>query len=213
MKIIIHKGSHQIGGSITEIATDSARIVIDMGADLPNAKNTNQTNFRIDGVTTGKARCEGVLLTHYHGDHLGLFKEVLPGIPVYIGHIAKEVYLLLCERIDKKNLKLVKKFQTFKAQDKLVFGDITVTPFFIDHSAFDAYMFLIEAEGKKILHTGDFRTHGVRGSKLIKMLKCYVGQVDVLITEGTLLILHRTLIFFKISFLYRHRIPFRKRQF
>ena len=188
MKIIIHKGSHQIGGSITEIATDSSRIVIDMGADLPNSKNAHQSKLIIDGVTAGSVRCDGVLITHYHGDHLGLFKEVLPGIPVYIGHIAKEVYLLLCERIDKKNLKLVKKFQTFKALDKVQFGDIVVTPLFIDHSAFDAYMFLIEAEGKKILHTGDFRTHGVRGSKLIKMLKCYVGQVDVLITEGTLLI-------------------------
>ncbi|MEI7667977.1 MAG: MBL fold metallo-hydrolase RNA specificity domain-containing protein [Erysipelotrichaceae bacterium] len=82
---------------------------------------------------------------------------------------------------------LVKQFKTFKARDKLQFGNIEVTPYFIDHSAFDAYMFLIEAEGKRILHTGDFRTHGLRGSKLIKMLESYVGQVDVLITEGTML--------------------------
>jgi|LSQX01.3.fsa_nt_gb ribonuclease J len=48
-------------------------------------------------------------------------------------------------------------------------------------------MFLIKADNKKILHTGDFREHGLRGLKLIDMLRKYVKQVDVLITEGTML--------------------------
>ena len=48
-------------------------------------------------------------------------------------------------------------------------------------------MFLIEAEGKRILHTGDFRRHGFRGKGLIPTLTHYVGQVDVLIIEGTVL--------------------------
>lgn len=46
-------------------------------------------------------------------------------------------------------------------------------------------MFLIEAEGKKILHTGDFRTHGLRGKAVPKILRSLIKQVDVLITEGT----------------------------
>jgi len=193
MKIIIHKGSHQIGGSVTEISTDKARIIIDMGADLPNSNSSSGKPFGIDGVTFGERKCNAVLLTHYHGDHLGLTDELLPEIPVYIGRVAKEIFLLLSERMnyydkDKpRKLDRIKNFNTFKAEDKLEFGDIIVTPFFIDHSAYDAYMFLIEAEGKKILHTGDFRTHGFRGKGLMKTLRRYVGQVDILITEGTLL--------------------------
>ena len=31
MEIIIHRGTHQIGGCVTEIKTEEARIVIDMG--------------------------------------------------------------------------------------------------------------------------------------------------------------------------------------
>ena len=42
----------------------------------------------------------------------------------------------------------------------LKIGDMTLTPIRVNHSAFDSYMFLIEAEGKRVLHTGDFRTHG-----------------------------------------------------
>ena len=64
--------------------------------------------------------------------------------------------------------------------------DITVTPFTVDHSAYNAYMLLIEAEGKKILHTGDFRNHGYKGVLLPKTLK-RIGKIDILITEGTTL--------------------------
>ncbi|MBQ9236332.1 MAG: hypothetical protein IJ183_00235 [Prevotella sp.] len=47
-------------------------------------------------------------------------------------------------------------------------------------------MFLIETEGTRILHTGDFRSHGFLGSGLAKILPL-IGSVDVLITEGTML--------------------------
>ena len=57
----------------------------------------------------------------------------------------------------------------------------------VDHSAFDAHMFLIEAENKRILFTGDFRNHGFRGKALIKVLDKIIKKVDVLICEGTVL--------------------------
>lgn len=66
-------------------------------------------------------------------------------------------------------------------------GDITVTPFFVSHSIFDAYMLLIEADGKRILHTGDYRAHGYFGKGLFPTLRGRIGQVDILITEGAML--------------------------
>ena len=48
-------------------------------------------------------------------------------------------------------------------------------------------MFLIEADGKKVLHTGDFRTHGQRGKAVFEAIKKYVGKVNCLICEGTTL--------------------------
>jgi len=53
----------------------------------------------------------------------------------------------------------------------------------IDHSAFDAYSFLIEANGKKVFYTGDFRLHGTRGK--IKVFEHFAKNIDCLICEGT----------------------------
>lgn len=186
MKIKIHKGSNQIGGSIVEISTDKAKIIIDFGADLSTSKSI-KNDIDIEGVTKGKIDCDAILLTHYHGDHIGLISRVLPDIPIYLGETAKNIQEKLYNRTNKSMLPIVGKFRTFKALDNLKFGDITVTPLFIDHSAFDAYMFLIKIQDIKILHTGDFRMHGFRGSKTIPLVKKYVGEVDYIISEGTLL--------------------------
>ena len=46
-------------------------------------------------------------------------------------------------------------------------------------------MYLIEAEGKQVMHTGDFRLHGFRGKATPKLIRWYAKDVDVLIIEGT----------------------------
>lgn len=72
------------------------------------------------------------------------------------------------------------------------FGDIHVTPFWVDHSAGDACMFLIDTEDKRILHTGDFRGHGLHGedgSLMCDEIRKLADQkqISALITEGTML--------------------------
>lgn len=186
MNIIIHRGTHQIGGCITEIKTDQARIFIDMGEELPN-EDTPSVPIDIDGVTGAGEHCDAIFFTHNHGDHIGMFSRVKPDIPLYLGETAKEIYQLLQTHLRSPHLYHLSQIKTFRAFDKIVIKDITMTPFLVDHSAYDAYMFLIEAQGKKILHTGDFRNHGYKGKGLFPTLQKYVGQVDVLITEGTTL--------------------------
>lgn len=66
-------------------------------------------------------------------------------------------------------------------------GDITITPFFNCHSIYDSHMFLIEADRKRIWHTGDYRAHGYMGKGLIPILRKYATNIDTLITEGTML--------------------------
>lgn len=134
-----------------------------------------------------------MFITHYHGDHIGLYNKVLPEIPIYIGEVSKNIYTILQNKLLKANLvseddiNLINNFKTFKIREKLIIKDMIITPIEVDHSAFDAHMFLIECDGKKLLHTGDFRTHGQRGKSVIPALKRYVGSVDCLISEGTTL--------------------------
>lgn len=58
-------------------------------------------------------------------------------------------------------------------------------PVTVDHSAFDAYAFKIEADGVSAFHTGDFRTHGFRSSKLPDVINKFVGEVDYVVCEAT----------------------------
>ena len=195
--ITIYRGSHQIGGCATEIKTGEHRIIIDVGANLPDSQPDNVMTDEelIDTVFDGRT-CDGVLFTHYHGDHVGLYKKIPQDIPLYIGSTAKKILEILTEKLDsipgtvEKGLPRIQNMNSYTPARRIeAFGDIVVTPFFVDHSALDSYMFLIEAAGKKILFTGDFRDHGIIGIKntLEKTIKKYIGEIDILITEGTML--------------------------
>jgi len=102
-----------------------------------------------------------------------------------MGQTAKAILNNYTQRIKADNVADIERINTFTPLNKITIGDIEVIPLMIDHSAFDAYMFIVQADGKRILHTGDFRLHGVRGSKTLKMLKCYARNIDYIVCEGT----------------------------
>lgn len=200
MKIIIHRGIDQIGGCITEIATNKARILIDLGQNLPDGEGIVYDDLAnresIENLTKG---VDAVFYTHYHGDHLGLFHLVPDNINQYIGRAAKRVALCKHQRlsyikgregISANEIAKIEQMFTFEPRQEIIIGDIRVIPYFVSHSAYDAYLFLIEAEGKRILHTGDFRDHGYLGKGLLPMIEKLIlpqGKIDFLITEGTML--------------------------
>jgi len=66
-------------------------------------------------------------------------------------------------------------------------GDFRITPLLVDHSAVDAYALLIEAEGRRVLYSGDFRGHGRKSILFEQMLRYPPKNVDVLLMEGTML--------------------------
>lgn len=188
MKLCIHRGTHQIGGIAAEISTASTRILIDMGDELSLDPNFVSAPLNIPGVTDGNGHCDAVLFTHYHGDHTGQMLRIRPEIPIYAGALAKDIMRLSSAHSWKKDEALCKRIETirtFSAGVPFLIGDIQITPFSIDHSAADSYLFLIEADGKRVLYTGDFRLHGVRGETMDKILDRRIGKVDAIITEGT----------------------------
>jgi ribonuclease J len=46
-------------------------------------------------------------------------------------------------------------------------------------------MFIVEAEGIRVLNTGDFRGHGFKSKILVPMLEKYVQHIDYIICEGS----------------------------
>ena len=227
MNIKIHRGLDQIGGCITEISTETSRVFIDFGQNLPgNGKPTTPDEdkelvARI--FTQNKKEHEAVFYTHGHEDHVGLMEFIPSGVPQYmsegtkgllsikyevmyegadknvIDNLNKECHQqensdALCKRTYAENrIKLLESVKDWQKTSPhmspacIVIGDITVTPFFNCHSIYDSHMFLIEADGKRIWHTGDYREHGYMGKGLFPTLKKYATDIDVLITEGTML--------------------------
>lgn len=183
IKIILHRGSAQIGGVCTELSTKNTRIIFDLGAPLEG--EGNQERLVICGVTNGPLDCDAVFLTHYHGDHVGEIPDLLPGIPIFMGQAAREI--LIAQQAHKKSLgepQWAGKTIGMKSDCPVTIGDFLVTPILSDHSAYDSLMYLIEAEGKRILLTGDFRLHGLYTEGL-KAQPGKISPIDLLIAEGT----------------------------
>lgn len=226
MNIKIHRGLDQIGGCITEIWTDSSRVFIDFGQNLPsNGKTVTLEEDALmvaDIIRNNEKEHQAVFYTHAHEDHVGLFRYI--PLEQYIGEGSKELLLIKYKTLlegDKKAIDechqlqepskekeelleknyrttkgLIDKLKAFKTWKRtalkespspITIGDIRVTPFFTCHSIYDAHMFLVEADGKRIWHTGDYRLHGYMGKGLFPMLRRYATDIDVLITEGTML--------------------------
>ena len=80
MKIKIHRGLDQIGGCITEIWTESSRVFIDFGQNLPgNGKPTTPEEDALmvaDIVENNEKEHQAVFYTHAHEDHVGLFPYI-----------------------------------------------------------------------------------------------------------------------------------------
>ena len=74
MKLTIHRGSHEIGGSCLEIATAATRIVLDVGLPLekpgtdPDAENELARN-RIAAIFAKFPPVSALFLSHAHQDH------------------------------------------------------------------------------------------------------------------------------------------------
>lgn len=207
--IKFHRGTNQIGGTITEIYTEHTHIFIDFGSELsvPEEESTDKDMVRM----IQNAKCDGVLFTHYHGDHIGLMGEIpekdIEGklVRLAIGRTSRQVLINIHKTLCKnqnlppdkqaEHIKMLQLLNDTQRWENLCdgkafdLGDFKITPVSVDHSAYDAFLFIIEAEGKCIVHTGDFRAHGRLGQNLFKRLAQHLKgkRVDVLLTEGTMM--------------------------
>ena len=101
MNIVVHRGTHQIGGSAIEISTESTRIILDFGNELTLDEMYTPNKLDIDGVTKGIPNCDGIVISHYHMDHLGQLTSTIPEVPLYMGELGKEIALIGAEYQDK----------------------------------------------------------------------------------------------------------------
>jgi len=199
MNFKIHRGTKEIGGSCVEVWTELTRIVVDYGMPLVNPDKTRFDSRIIKNLSVKELISEGVLpdikglyekscdtaliLSHSHQDHFGLIKYVNEKCKIYLGKASQKL-IEITNTFTNQNWK-ISNSQHFESGKPFVVGDIEVTPYLMDHSAFDAYAFLINADGKSLFYSGDFRIHG-RKAKAFDWLSYNIEKnVDYLLLEGT----------------------------
>ena len=189
MNIRIHRGTHQIGGCVTEYEYNGWHLFVDYGEELSGGPHSGL--LKIEHLTYGDLSKSALLITHYHGDHIGCITKLPDELKIYIGKVGREIQLVLSDHlksVDGVHQEMIGRLdnaETFSQGGKFAIGPFSIMPVTIDHSAFDAYAFRIEAGGVSVFHTGDFRTHGFRSGKFQKMMEKYVGHVDYVVCEAT----------------------------
>lgn len=180
LTLTVHRGTTQIGGSCIEIAhPDGGRVILDAGRPLDAPEGATG----LLPASLDRTRPATVLISHPHQDHWGLVDELPTDWPVWTGAGSAK---LIAVTGDVTRRPLARAFETWDSRGgTFAVGPFIVTPFLTDHSAFDAYMLLIEGAGKRILYTGDYRRHGRKSALVDAMMARPPRDIDVLLTEGT----------------------------
>lgn len=177
MRIKIYRGTKEIGGTCVELTADNGKILwIDLGSPLDN-KNPN--------ITYAKNKLDALLISHPHQDHFGLIEEIGSEVPIYIGQLSMD--LINATKIFRNLPPLKGNYITIKPWVDFTISDtFHIKAFLTDHSTPEAFAFLIEADGKRVFYSGDFRASGRKGKVYTNLIYNPPKDIDILLIEGTM---------------------------
>jgi ribonuclease J len=183
LKICIHRGAHQIGGSCVELEAQGKRLVIDLGLPLDAEANSPDLLPKVMGLQEPAGDLLGVLISHSHMDHYLLLAHARPDLPVAMGAGARRI--LEAASPWMRDAAVPAAGPVLEDQKRFAWGPFTITPYLVDHSAFDAFALLVEADGKRVFYSGDFRAHGRTAWRFERLMKDPPAALDVLLMEGS----------------------------
>lgn len=185
MRVCIHRGSHQIGGSCVEVQQDGQRVLIDLGLPLDAELNESCHLPKNVGVVDGiDPSLLGIFISHPHLDHFGLLAHVSSTIPIGIGGAARRI-LATAAPFLPGNWPVPTRGWEYQSGQSFDVGPFRITPFLVDHSAYDAYALLIESGGRRLFYSGDFRAHGRKAVLFERMMSSPPKDIDALLVEGS----------------------------
>ncbi len=178
MRVRIHRGTRQIGGTCVEVEHQGDRIALDFGLPLDGDAADPKLVPPISGDDL-----KGVVVSHPHLDHYGLLHHLPAGVPVLMGEAARRI-IRAAAPFTRQEMPRIEGM-ALEHRKPMELGSFRITPYLVDHSAFDAYSLLIEASGKRLFYSGDFRGHGRKGALFKSMLAHPPTDIDVLLMEGS----------------------------
>lgn len=169
-----------------EIISGCKRIIVDLGLPLDAESNDKKYLPDISGFDGNDDSLLAIIISHPHIDHFGLLAHISNKIPVIMGKAARSIltnaspFLPGTWPVPADGLNL-------KSKVPIKLGPFKTTPFLIDHSGYDAYSLLIEADGKRLFYSGDFRAHGRKAQLTEELITNPPKEIDVLLLEGSTL--------------------------
>lgn len=176
MKITIHRGTQEIGGTCIQVTSGGRSILLDAGLPLRESKSL---------VDLSRIDFDAVIISHSHQDHYGLIESLDDSVPVYIGEIGAK--MIAAARTFTRQAPLQNNFRHFKSWEWFEFAPFRIKPYLMDHSSVDAFGFLIEANGKRLFYSGDFRSHGSKEAVFERFVSSPPKGIDLLLMEGTMM--------------------------
>jgi ribonuclease J len=183
MRLCIHRGTREIGGTCVELESSGQRVLLDLGLPL-TAKDAASTPLPpIAGLVKADPSLLAIILSHGHRDHWGLVPKALASIPIIIGKKAEQIMRAAADFVPEPFAPTAS--QHLESGKAFKIGPFVIKPHLVDHSGFDAYALEIEADGRRLFYSGDLRAHGNKGKLFEAMLKRPPKNIDVMLMEGS----------------------------
>ena len=145
MKLSILHGSSEIGGSCFKLTSGRNTIIIDMGMPLydkegkPFDKKNAKTVLPAVPGLYNKPYVDAILVSHAHADHYGLVSYSAKEIPIYAGKGTSDL-IMISQLLDINKIENLR-FVEIQAGQNFKIGDFEITPYMMDHSAFESMAF------------------------------------------------------------------------
>jgi ribonuclease J len=186
----VHRGTREIGGTCVELECAGERILLDLGLPLDADPTLDPALLlpAVSGLNEADPSLRAIVLSHSHADHWGLIPHAGSPVPVIAGAATRRILRAAAPFVPRSIPVQISELDdgpTLADRVPITIGPFRITPYLVDHSAYDAYALLIEAGGRRLFYSGDLRSHGRKGTLFERLMRQPPLAVDAMLMEGS----------------------------
>ncbi len=157
IRIIPLGGCGEIGMNMTIFLIEDRVFFVDAGALFPDASHIGVDLIMPDTsfIDQNLLKPDAWLITHGHEDHIGALSYLYKKYPAPVYGTEFTIELIRAKFEDAGISRAI--FNVWKFYQPVLFRNLKVTPFPVNHSIADAAGLFLESKLGNILHMGDFR--------------------------------------------------------